>query len=171
MRVYRAELKRILKTRSVQILLAAAILLSAVLAYFPSTFPQYVYEDGNGQEVTLTGREAIRMIQEKQGQYQGEITGEKLADALKQYNDFAAGYEGGLPNGVYDERVTTLAVYENVFAIDRLLNSFTYAVTDTGFAFLGDQAIWTPYLMMGAALAEIILFIPLTAVEWCRKRD
>lgn len=32
MRVYRAELKRILKTRSVQILLAAAILLSAVPA-------------------------------------------------------------------------------------------------------------------------------------------
>lgn len=136
MRVYRAELKRILKTRSVQILLAAAILLSAVLAYFPSTFPQYVYEDENGQEVTLTGREAIRMIQERQGQYQGEITGEKLADALKQYNDFAAGYEGGLPNGVYDERVTTLAVYENVFAIDRLLNRMqeVNADPDTGLA-------------------------------------
>lgn len=52
-----------------------------------------------------------------------------------------------------------------------MMNSFAYAVTDTGFAFLGDQAIWTPYLMMGAALVEIILFIPLTAVEWCRKRD
>ena len=51
-----------------------------------------------------------------------------------------------------------------------MMNSFAYAVTDTEFAFLGDQAIWTPYLMMGAALSEIILFIPLTVVEWCRKR-
>ena len=54
MRVYQAELKRILKTRSVQILLAAAVLLSAVLAYFPCTFAEYVYEDEAGQEVTLT---------------------------------------------------------------------------------------------------------------------
>ena len=59
MRLYQAELKRILKTRSVQILLAAAILLSAVLAYFPCTFVAYVYENESGKEVTLTGREAV----------------------------------------------------------------------------------------------------------------
>ena len=51
-----------------------------------------------------------------------------------------------------------------------LINSFTYAVTDTKFAFIGDQAIWTPYLMMAAALIEVILFIPFTVTGWCRKR-
>ncbi|HJD47264.1 MAG TPA: hypothetical protein H9909_10525 [Candidatus Mediterraneibacter norfolkensis] len=121
MRLYQAELKRILKTRSVQILLAAAILLSAVLAYFPCTFVAYVYENESGKEVTLTGREAIRMIQERQGQYQGEITEEKLADAVRQYDEFASRYEGGLPNGIYDERVTTVDSYRYVFAINRLL--------------------------------------------------
>ena len=121
MRVYQAELKRILKTRSVQILLAAAVLLSAVLAYFPCTFAEYVYEDEAGQEVTLTGRKAIRMIQERQGEYQGEITEEKLADAVRQYDGFASRYEGGLPNGIYDERVTTVDSYRYVFAINRLL--------------------------------------------------
>ncbi len=94
MRVYQAELKRILKTRSVQILLAAAVLISAVLAYFPCTFAEYVYEDEAGQEVTLTGRKAIQMIQERQGQYEGEITEEKLADAVRQYGEFASRYEG-----------------------------------------------------------------------------
>ena len=369
MRVYQAELKRILKTRSVQILLAAAVLLSAVLAYFPCTFAEYVYEDEAGQEVTLTGREAIRMIKERQGVYQGEITEEKLSDAVEQYDEFASRYEGGLPNGIYDERVTAVDSYRYVYVINRLLtrmqevnadpdtgiapgmeeltqadaqnfykqcrqhvrdliylenghgakadsavaqaeqiikctkygkrrlaavriltgvtvvtvmyaagitlfllvmnsligweslkssvqitvsavvfvpvtvggleviialagyitllatvcftlflsgqmksvfasavtafvffllpvvcymifdgnvrnwicsilpssgtgliNSFTYAVTDTKFAFIGDQAIWTPYLMMAAALIEIILFIPLTVAGWCRKR-
>ena len=121
MRLYQAELKRILKTRSVQILLAAAILLSAVLAYFPCTFVAYVYENESGKEVTLTGREAIRMIQERQGQYRGEITEEKLADAVRQYDEFASRYEGGLPNGIYDERVTTVDSYRYVFAINRLL--------------------------------------------------
>lgn len=67
MRVYQAELKRILKTRSVQILLAAAVLISAVLAYFPCTFAEYVYEDEAGQEVTLTGRKAIRMNRDRTG--------------------------------------------------------------------------------------------------------
>ena len=89
MRVYQAELKRILKTRSVQILLAAAVLISAVLAYFPCTFAEYVYEDEAGQEVTLKGRKAIRMILERQGQYEGEITEEKLAEAGRQHGEFA----------------------------------------------------------------------------------
>ena len=136
MRVYQAELKRILKTRSVQILLAAAVLISAVLAYFPCTFAEYVYEDEAGQEVTLTGRKAIRMIQERQGQYEGEITEEKLADAVRQYGEFASRYEGELPNGIYDERVTAVDSYRYVFAINRLLTRMqeVNADPDTGIA-------------------------------------
>lgn len=85
MRIYKAELKRILKTRTVQILLGAALLISAVLAYFPVTFIQYAYENESGQEVRLSGREALDMIRERQGEFQGEITEEKLADAMEQY--------------------------------------------------------------------------------------
>ncbi len=122
MRVYQAELKRILKTRSVQILLIAAILVSALLAYFPATFLGYVYEDERGQEVTLNGRDALPIIKERQGQYQGKITQEKLAEALEQYQEFAAGYEGGLPNGIYDERVGTVDSFAHVYNISKLLS-------------------------------------------------
>ena len=35
-----------------------------------------------------------------------------------------------------------------------LMNSFTYAAMDTGFAYLGNAAIWLPYLMLGVAFRE-----------------
>ncbi len=50
-----------------------------------------------------------------------------------------------------------------------LMNSFTYAAMDTGFAYLGNAAIWLPYLMLGAAAAECILFAVLAGVSWCRR--
>ena len=105
MRVYQAELKRIVKTRSVQILFLAAILVSALLAYFPQSFVDYVYENREGEEIKVSGRKAIEMIQKNQGDFQGAITEEKLSEAVEQYQDFASSYEGGLPDGIYDERV------------------------------------------------------------------
>ena len=50
-----------------------------------------------------------------------------------------------------------------------MINSFTYAAMDTGFAYLGNTAIWLPYLMMGAAAVEFILFAVLAGVSWCRR--
>lgn len=136
MRVYRAELKRILKTRSVQILLLAAIIISAVLAFFPVTFIEYTYENEAGQEIRLTGKEALRLIKEHQGEFQGEITEEKLADAVEQYRKFVSGYEGGLPDGIYDERVTAADYCENVSSYYILLNRMQEinADPDTGIA-------------------------------------
>lgn len=68
-----------------QILLLAAIIISAVLAFFPVTFIEYTYENEVGQEIRLTGKEALRLIKEHQGEFQGEINEEKLADAVEQY--------------------------------------------------------------------------------------
>ena len=50
-----------------------------------------------------------------------------------------------------------------------LSNSFTYAIIDTNFAFAGNQAIWTPFLMMGAAAAEIVIFSILTVAGWSKE--
>ena len=106
MRIFTAEIKRLLKTRSVLILILAALLLAPVLAYFPASFETWTYRDDSGQEVTVKGRDALLKEAENQGQFQGEITEEKLLAALQRWKDFAAGYEGGLPDGIYDERVT-----------------------------------------------------------------
>lgn len=134
MRVYRAELRRLLKTRYVQILLAAAIIFSAILAYFPVSFRQYVYQDENGQVVTVTGMDALRMEKERQGEFQGKLTEEKLTAAVRQYQEFVSGYEGGLPNGIYDERVSTVDAYENVFHIITILRRMceSWADPDSG---------------------------------------
>ena len=48
-RVFGAELKRLLKTRSVLILMAAAVVLAPVLAYFPASFASYTYRDDSGR--------------------------------------------------------------------------------------------------------------------------
>lgn len=56
MRLLKAECKRVMKTRAVWFLLAAAFLLSFVMAYFPMSFMQYSYMDKNGEQVTITGK-------------------------------------------------------------------------------------------------------------------
>ena len=135
-RVFGAELKRLLKTRSVLILMAAAVVLAPVLAYFPASFASYTYRDDSGREVTAEGREALLLERENQGEFQGEITEEVLTAALKRYQDFADGYEGGLPDGIYDERVEASDYYEKVSNVDGLLNRVNEAYADprTGIA-------------------------------------
>ncbi len=86
MRLYRAELKRQLKTRSVQLLLVFALLVTFVFAYCPISFVQFAYEE-NGQEVTAKGMKAISMRKEAWKGYAGEVSGEKLAGALTVLKD------------------------------------------------------------------------------------
>lgn len=102
MRIFTAELKRFLKTSSVQITLLLGLLFAVALAYFPISFESYTYTDEDGQEVTVEGLEAIRMQRENQGQFHGEITEEKLAESIDRWHSFENQYEGGLPDGIYD---------------------------------------------------------------------
>lgn len=134
MRVYQAELKRIVKTRSVQILFFMAMLISILLAYFPQSFVDYAYENREGQEVRVSGRKAIKKIQENQGYFQGVLTEEKLVKAVEQYQNFVSSYEGGLPDGIYDERVEAVDYYKYVSGINGFLSRMreVYADPDTG---------------------------------------
>lgn len=52
-----------------------------------------------------------------------------------------------------------------------LTNSFFYEVMGLHFIRLGTGYIWTPYLIMGAAILEIPLFLVLTAVTYCRRES
>ena len=136
MRVFTAEIKRLLKTRSILILMLTAILLAPLLAYFPVSFETWTYRGESGQEVTVKGREALDREAENQGQFQGEITEEKLLAALQRWKDFTANYEGGLPDGIYDERVTASDYYEKVSNVEGILGrvSEAWADPDTGLA-------------------------------------
>ena len=60
MRLYVLELKRLLKTRSVGILIIAALILSAVLSYLPVTYIQAYKTDKSGTIQVVTGIEAIK---------------------------------------------------------------------------------------------------------------
>lgn len=86
MSLYRAELKRQRKTRSVQLLLVFALVVTFVFAYCPISFVQFVYAE-NGQEILVKGMKAISMRKEAWKSYAGEMTEEKLADALKSHKD------------------------------------------------------------------------------------
>ena len=50
-----------------------------------------------------------------------------------------------------------------------LTNSFLYELLGTDFAHVGSAVIWTPYLIIGAALVEIPLFLILTVRVYCRR--
>ena len=82
MRVFTVEIRRLLKTRSVLVLMLAALILAPVLAYFPASFASWTYRDESGQEVRVEGREALKLEEEHQGQFQGKIAEETLAAAL-----------------------------------------------------------------------------------------
>lgn len=52
-----------------------------------------------------------------------------------------------------------------------LMNSFLYEVLGTEFVHAGPAVVWTPYLMAGAALIEIPLFLILTVRAYCRRES
>ena len=83
-RLWKVELLRILKTRSTLLFLAAAVALSAYMAYVPVTFVQYTYEE-NGQEITIKGREALAIRKSLRNPIAGEVTPEKIAEGLAAY--------------------------------------------------------------------------------------
>ena len=72
-RLYKEECKRILRTKSSLLFLAAAVALSAFMAYIPVTYVRFTYEE-NGQEMTIKGREALAIRKDLQSPHAGEVT-------------------------------------------------------------------------------------------------
>lgn len=105
MRLFRLELKRILKTKATLILLALSLLLTFVMAYIPTTFSYVSYVDESGNAVTLRGMEAIRYTKQAQAVTSGAVTPEKLRQAVEDYQagmaKYGVQYTSELPKGVY----------------------------------------------------------------------
>ena len=114
MRLYYVELRRQLKTKSVCILIAIGFLLTLILSYLPISYIEYTYESDNGTSVTATGLEAIQLRKAAWEDYTGEIEPEKIATALKQYQEALSQYgedgifTGDMPASKYHEKIAPI---------------------------------------------------------------
>ncbi len=103
------ELKRVLKTRLNIGLILFALFLSLVMAYLPATFPRGSYLDEEGNIVKVKGMEYIAYEKEVQAGISGEVTTEKVRNALEKYQESLTKYgvkeSYDLPDGVYGTEI------------------------------------------------------------------
>ena len=113
MRIFRLELKRVLKSRLTWILLALALLLSVLLAWLPTTYCYSNYTDEAGNEVNLTGLASIAYEKERQADASGIVTPERVREAVEIYQACLTSYgvteSYDLPEGVYEKEILPIA--------------------------------------------------------------
>ena len=109
MRLLKLELKRVLKTRRTWLLFLLSLLLSALLAYMPTTFTSSSYTDENGQIVEVSGTASIAYEKELQAGISGEVTPAKVRQAVESYQaclrEYGVENSYDLPDGVYAARI------------------------------------------------------------------
>ncbi|MDE6386459.1 MAG: ABC transporter permease [Lachnospiraceae bacterium] len=106
-RLYKEELKRIVRTKSTLLFLAASVAMSVFMAYIPVTYVRFTYEE-NGQEMTIKGRDALALRKELQNPHAGEVTPEKMAEGLKSYQknlEIYGDFYGDFPRDVHNAEI------------------------------------------------------------------
>ena len=113
MRIFRLELKRVLKSRLTWILLALALLLSVLLAWLPTTYCYSNYTDEAGNEIHLTGLSSIAYEKEQQADTSGIVTPERVREAVEIYQACLTAYgvteSYNLPEGVYEREILPIS--------------------------------------------------------------
>ena len=123
MRLFRLEVKRIMKSHRTLVLLAIAILMSVVMAYLPISFESINRPGENGKVIELDGLSAIKFKKDYFEKTAGDITPQKLAESLRIYQSCVREY------GTLDD--VPLEVYiENIMAIRPMLKGLTEAFAD-----------------------------------------
>ncbi len=92
MRMLKVELKRIMKSRLTIILMIVGICLSALLAVAPVFFVSANVYDSNGNVQELNGISAIRYWRNIKESSDGDVTPEKLKEALTTYQELVNQY-------------------------------------------------------------------------------
>ena len=92
MRLFRLELKRILKSRRTLILLAIALLLSVAMAYLPISFEGINRPNEDGTVTELNGLAAIKYKQDLYKTSAGEVTPDRIKSALETYQSCVREY-------------------------------------------------------------------------------
>lgn len=108
MRLFWLEIKRVLKSRRTMVLLAVAIVLSLLMAVVPVSFDSINRPNADGSVTELNGYEAIKYKKNYYTTTYGEVTPEKVADALRSYQACIMEYGGAednVPLDVYIERL------------------------------------------------------------------
>ena len=92
MRLYRQELIRILHTKRMRLAFAVSFLLSALLAVAGIMFSGANVIDENGSITELNGKEAVAYIEQMSASGNGEVTEERLREALMAYQGIEEKY-------------------------------------------------------------------------------
>ena len=111
MHIFGLELKRLLKTRRILVMLIAAVILSALMAFTAIQGVFYQYMGQRGQGDMLNGCAAVDALnKENNDAYVGSVTVEKLQQALstcqtvyQKYGDFK-----NIPADVYNQNITPI---------------------------------------------------------------
>ena len=102
--MFSLEIKRVLRTRITWILLCAAFILTAFMAYLPVTFEGAVVEE-NGEEKELRGLAAVQYFRQYNHTVYGQVTTEKLKEAIEKrreiYPEYQSEYGENIPSKVY----------------------------------------------------------------------
>lgn len=123
MRLFRLEVKGIMKSRRTLVLLAVALFMSVVMAYLPISFESINRPGENGGVIELDGLPAIQFKRDYYEKTAGNITPQKLAEALRTYQSYVKEY------GTLDD--VPLDIYiENIMAIRPMLKGLTEAFAD-----------------------------------------
>lgn len=129
MRIYCLEIKRVLKSRRVIIILVVALLLSVVMAWLPVIFEDINQYDQNGNKVAeLNGLSAISYKKTLRHTNNGEVTPEKLKEALIIYQNTVSQYgENSLYSGDFPKDL----YIEKVFPVESLLGRLPEAFSNS----------------------------------------
>lgn len=115
MRLFWVEIKRILKTKTTWILLSVALVLSIITAYVPVTFQEVLLKDENGKETRLTGLDAVHYYQQWNDTLYGEVTEDKVIEAIKTYQevyrDYNSEYGENIPEEVFYQKLKPFTPY------------------------------------------------------------
>ena len=125
MRLYYLEMKRLIRTKSVWILMIAMVVLAAVMAYVPVTFIR-AYKTDAGNVQAVTGVQAVKISKETRKDMEGEVTEEKIRQAIRvlneTYQEYGSSFMEEVPADVYAEKIypimPVLNIIEQVLAPD-----------------------------------------------------
>ena len=126
MRLYYLEMKRLIRTKSVWILMIAMVVLAAVMAYVPVTFIR-AYKTDAGNVQAVTGVQAVKISKETRKDMEGEVTEEKIRQAIRVLNEMYQEYGSS-----FMEEVSADFYAEKIYPIMPVLNVIEQVLVPDG---------------------------------------